>query len=41
MLRSLAPVFVALAVTAVAGAVGSYALLVVGSRTGVEYYYGR
>ena len=41
MLRSLARVFVVLTVTAATGAIGAYALLVVGSRTGVEYYYGR
>lgn len=41
MRRTLATVSVALIAAALAVVVGGYALLVVGSRRGVEYYYGR
>lgn len=41
MLRTIARVFVVLAVSVLAAATGLYVLLVVGSRRGVEYYYGR
>lgn len=38
MLRTTARVLVA---ALIAGTIGLYALLVAGSRRGVEYYYGR
>jgi hypothetical protein len=41
MLRTIARVFGVLAVSGLATAIGLYALLVIGSRRGVEYYYGR
>lgn len=41
MLRTVAKVFVVLVASGLAAAVGLYVLLVVGSRRGVEYYYGR
>jgi len=41
MLRIMARVLGVLVVAALAAAAGVYALLVLGSRRGVEYYYGR
>jgi hypothetical protein len=41
MLRNLARVFAVLIAAVLAGAFGLYALLVAGSRRGIEYYYGR
>ena len=41
MRRTIARVIVVLVASAIAAAIGLYALLVVGSRRGVEYYYGR
>jgi hypothetical protein len=40
MLRNLAKAFAVLIASVLAGAIGLYALLVVGSRRGIEYYYG-
>ena len=40
MLRNLAKAFAVLFASVLAGAIGLYALLVVGSRRGIEYYYG-
>lgn len=41
MLRNLARVFAVLVVAVLGGTIGLYALLVVGSRRGIEYHYGR
>jgi hypothetical protein len=41
MLRTIARVSAVLAATAFAALVALYALLVIGSRRGVEYYYGK
>jgi hypothetical protein len=41
MLRTIARVFVVLVASALTAAIGLYVLLVVGSRRGVQYYYGR
>jgi len=41
MLRALARVFAVLVAVVLAGAIGLSALLVVGSRRGIEYFYGR
>ena len=41
MLRDLARAFAVLVAAVLAGAIGLSALLVVGSRRGIEYYYGR
>ena len=41
MMRHLARVLVLLVASAIAGTIGLYVLLVIGSRRGVEYYYGR
>ena len=41
MLRALARVFAVLVAAVLAGAIWLSALLVVGSRRGIEYYYGR
>ena len=41
MPRNLAKAVAFLIASVLAGAVGIYALLVVGSRRGIEYYYGR
>ena len=41
MLRALARVFAVLVAAVLAGAIGLSALLVVGSRRGIEYFYGR
>jgi hypothetical protein len=41
MLKRLATGFAVLALAALVATMGLYALLVLGSRRGVEYYYGR
>ena len=41
MLRTIARVIVVLVASALAAVIGLYAVLVIGSRRGVEYYYGR
>lgn len=41
MLRTTAMVVVALACATLTGLLAAYALLVLGSRRAVEYYYGR
>jgi hypothetical protein len=40
VLRNLAKAFAVLIASVLAGAIGLYALLVVGSRRGIEYYSG-